>query len=1069
MFMDTVAPIHEVKYKRPRLPKNVIDRPEIIARLRQALAYPLTLIRAGAGYGKSTIINQALADGYCPAVWFHMGEHDRDPIQFLFHLVSAVGRSFAGFGAKTLPKLAWDERQGYPNPYGVVEIFVDELREAVGGQLAIVLDDFQYVGDDPVLLALVEALTDLLPDNVHMIIASREKIRLPSKAIRRAKGQIAEIGEADLAFKDKEVKRLFLQSYNLSIDDTMAGRLVERTEGWVMAIHMLGENLQRGQAFEAAITALPQSLGELFAFLLQECLRKQPADVRRFLYRTSFLQYLKDDDCDVILGIGNSAEILFYLEDKSFFTQNIDGLFRYHHLFQEYLQKASGLSRAELSDLHRRAAEYYKAGGLAAIAVFHLLAGGFYRDAGLVIKDIFPQELANGRQAELAGWLSALPAEVINAIPELLLCRGDLFRLQGDFADALAHYAQAEREFALHDDRVGKYLVAKAFALVYLDTVQPVLAEEYLSTALALIGQDNTQERARLLQLLAENQINLGCSEKAAALFHQANELFLEDSRGDVEARMNLRTGRLAAAKAILLRQQQEKKPSRLPKSHRETPLLLALINAFMGDIEDALANASEGLMIARRLNAIFVEAVAYMRLGHAHQLRSWSDTNAAKECYQRALEITSSLGVERGKAEPLFGLCLLHGYQGNLDSAERYGLEGLRVAQASKDDWMAAMTQLALAIAYYRNAAADKALAMVLTAESSFTRCGDSYLSAAAMFWHARMLLERADTAGFRAKVDELLLQTQSHGYDFLFCHPTLLGVRDVQAATPVLMAAQRENIRPAYAGSLLTELGVDAETGHHPGYTLRVQTLGDFRIWRGLQETKPRDWQREKAKRLFQYLLTNRHKLLHKEQIVEALWGEAGSDNDFKVAMNAMVNVLEPGRNARTSSFYISKQSGTYGLNLASRISLDADEFEGYINRGDHIHDRDPDQAIKLYRLALNLYVGDYIPECCYEDWCIEERERLLLLYIKTAEKLALALLARGELEECISLCLRIVAKDRCWETAYQTLMHCYHRQNNLAEVTKVYKRCRDNLRDELGVQPSAKTSELYRQIMG
>lgn len=1033
------------------------------------MAYPLTLIRAGAGYGKSTLINQALPEGFCPTVWFHLGEHDRDPIRFLFHLVSAVDRLYKGFGTKTLQTLAWDERQGYPNPYDVIGVFAGELKEIISGQLVIVLDDFQYIGDDPVLHALVEALTDLLPDNAHIIITSREKIRLPSRAIRRAQGQILEIGEDDLAFKAQEVKRFFLQSYNLSIDDMMAKRLVERTEGWIMAIHMLGERLQRGQSFEAAVAVLPQSMHELFAFLLQEFLRKQPADVRKFLSRSAYLQYLKAEDCDIILGIDNSAAILAYLEDRSFFTLNIgDGLYRYHHLFQEYLQKASSLSRSELTDFHRRAAAYYQDCDLAAMAVSHLLAGGWHREAGLLVKEIYQQELASGRQAELVEWLAALPADIVNSIPELLVCRGDLNRLRGDFAEALALYSQAEREFATQDDKAGKYLVAKAVALVYLDTVQPVLAEEYLGTALSLVGRDNTQERARLLQLMAENQTNLGCSEKAAELFRQANELFMEDSRGDVEARMHLRTGRLAAAKSILLRQEQQKNPSRLPKSHRETPLLLSLINAFMGDSGDALSNASEGLSIARRLNAAFVEAVAFMRLGHAQQLRSWTNMKEAQECYQQALEISSSLGVERGKAEPLFGLCLLHGYQGNLDSAERFGLEGLKVAQAAKDDWMAAMIQLALAIAYYRNGATDKAQERVQAAEASFIRCGDSFLSAAAMFWHAKMLLEKDDTA-FRAKVDALLLQTQSHGYDFLFYRPTLMGVRDVHISTPLLLAAQREGIRSAYAGSLLTELGVNAEISHHPGYTLRVQTLGDFRIWRGLEEIKQRDWQREKAKRLFQYLLTNRHKLVHKEQIVEALWGEDGSDSDFKVALNAMTTALEPGRNARTTSFYISKQSGTYGLNLASRISLDVDEFESYINRGDHIVDKDPEQAIKLYRLAINLYYGDYIPECCYEDWCIEERERLLLLYIMTAEKLSLALYERGELEECISLCIRILGKDRCWETAYQTLMRCYHRQNNLALVTRAFNHCRNSLRDELGVQPSAKTSELYRQLMG
>lgn len=1056
--------LYSTKFMRPRLAKHVLERPEIIARLRQALTFPLTVVRAGAGYGKSTLINQAFPEDVCRAVWLNLSEQETAVLQFLQHLIYAVNERFPGLLAKSLQALVWDERQGLPDPLKMAETFAHELRDGLREATVLVLEDFQYVGNAPEVLKLTEALIDLLPANIHIIITSRAKVRLPNLTLRRARGEVLEIGEDDLAFDENEIIRLLRLSCGVAVDKEMAARLTERTEGWVMAIHMIGERLAKGERDEA-LSGLPQSMRELFEFLLADYLAKQPTAIRAFLSYTARMQFIQSGECDSILGIDNSAEILRDLEARCLFTFCVgDEYYRYHHLFQEYLQKALPLPPAELAAFYRRAAAYYQNRGLYPVAVEYFLAGGHDQEAGQLIGDTYQDVLAGGRQSDIERWLRRIPAEVSREIPELQVCQGDLFRLAGNFSAALKLYGLAERGFARQNNPVGKYMVAKAFALVYLDTVQPLQAEEYLKTALASVGENSLREKAQLYQLLAENKINLGRSEEADLLFRQANELYLEESRGDLEARMHLRTGRLATAKNILARQENRKPAFRLPRSHRETPLLLSLINAFMGEVDEAGSNAKEGLAIGKQLKASFVEAVGYMRLGHAKQLGAWAQVEEAAACYHQALEITSSLGVERGKAEPLCGLCLLYGHHGNLDRAVSYGLEGLRVGEAARDDWMSAMIQLALGVAYYVNDAPAGAGEWIDKAQASFVRCGDSYLSAAAMLWQAKLRLDGGLMDEFAGLMDALLLRTQSHGYDFLFYRPTFLGLRDIQAATPVLLAAQRANIRQAYAGSLLTELGVIAGTPHHPGYTLRVQALGDFRVWRGLEELRPKAWQREKARRLFQFLLTNRHKLLHKEEIIEVLWGEEGADNDFKVALNALLSALEPGRNARTAPYYISKQGASYGLNLAVGINLDVDEFESYINRGDRIIAKDEEQGINLYRLALNLYGGDYLPECRYDDWTREERERLLLRYIAAAEKLAGLLYVRGELEECIGLCGRILAKDRCWEKAYQLLMRCYHRQNNRSMVVRVFKQCRESLQCDLGVQPSTETLELF-----
>lgn len=1068
--VNQLLPVYSAKFMRPRLAKHVISRPKVLGKLREAAEYPLTLVTAGAGYGKSTVMNQAFPESQGKSVWLHLSEQDRSVHVFLLQLFRAVQRAFPDAGHKTREMLTWEDRQGSLDPFAVLETFMTELEEAVTEPLILVVDDYQYLENQPDILRLTEVLVEWLPENIHLIIASREKVQLPGLALKRAQGMVLEVEEQDLAFKDYEIMELFRQFYGLEVEPGMAGRLVARTEGWIMAIHMLGQHMKKGGSWDSALSSLPQSISELFEYLAQEYLYKQSNDIFRFLRYTAHLTILKAEDCNHIAGISNSGSILREMGSKGLFTFHIgEGLYRYHHLFQEFIQKTAPLSAAELTDLHHRAAVYYQRIGVADLAIEHFLSGGDYREAGQAIKDIYQERIGLGQYADLERWLAQMPPVVIHEIPELLLCRGDICRLSGDFSGALNYYTLAEKGFAENRTMAGAYLVAKAFALIYLDTVQPVLAARYLEAALSLVETASIREKARLYQLMAENEINRGQPEAAADLFRKANELFLEDSRGDIEARMHLRTGRLVTAKNILQRQAEASQLSQMPKSHREAPLLLALINAFVGDAEDALANAQLGLDSGVQRKAAFVEAIGYMRLGHAKQLMSWLHLEEAAACYQQALDICSDLGVERGKAEPLFGLCLLHGHHHNLDSAIRYGMEGLRVGQQAKDDWIAAMSKLSLAIAFFKCGVSGKAQEWLGHAYESFVKCGDSYLATVSLLWKAKMMLESNQEKGFREAMDALLINTQSHDYDFIFYKPTLLGLRDSQEAMPLLQVAQRHNIRADYVGSLLTELGAaGADASIHPGYTLRVQAFGQFKVWRGLDEIRSKEWQREKAKHLFQYLITNRKRLVHKEQLVEELWGENGGESDFKVAMNALITALEPNRPARSTPFYINRHNAAYGLNRAAGVLVDVDEFESYINRGSRIMEKDPEQAIRLFRMALNHYKGDFLQECCYEDWSMEERERLLILYITTAEKMGWMLYERGEYEECISICTRIIAKHRCWESAYCLLMRCYHRQNNRSMVKRIFSQCQEYLQGELGVRPAPETSGLYTKLM-
>jgi DNA-binding SARP family transcriptional activator len=122
----------------------------------------------------------------------------------------------------------------------------------------------------------------------------------------------------------------------------------------------------------------------------------------------------------------------------------------------------------------------------------------------------------------------------------------------------------------------------------------------------------------------------------------------------------------------------------------------------------------------------------------------------------------------------------------------------------------------------------------------------------------------------------------------------------------------------------------------------------------------------------------------------------------------------------------------------------------------------------SLDYYNQAIALYRGDYLPACLYEDWAAPERERLLSLFLTTAERLAQAMAAEERWERCLELCRLILNRDNCWEEAYRLSMLAYYRQGNRTAALRAYERCTLALKTELDLTPLPQTASLYHKIL-
>jgi len=1066
----------------PRPRRRVLSRARLTVRLQEALDHRLTVVQAGTGYGKSTALITSLSRLPHPVYWYTVTESDAEPLLFLLHLVYAFRLRHERVGERSLALLA-DARY---EP--ALDALLNDLAIHLSADAFLVLDDYHLVHEAPAVIALTDHLIEHALPNLHVIISTRHRPHLPGLARWRARSEVLELGREELAFRPAEIAALFqLHGYGLSA--AQIETLAEETEGWAIALQLIGQGIRVVGGVDRVLAGLPDSLESLFDYLAQEILAKESAERRAFLLATSVLRHLTPVACDVLTGRDDSLALLQALEDQGLFVIAVGDEYRYHHLFGDFLYRQ--LAPAECATLHRQAAEFYRARGDTEEAIYHLLQAGAHDAAGAALAEIGEDLVRLGRLATLRAWIDRLPVETLTAHPALLHFQGDICRLSSRFDAALAWYEQAYQQYAARQDKAGMSRALRGQALVHLDTVRPAQAESLLQEALRLIdGQDDRAARARLLELLAENQLNLGRPERAAQLQAQAREL-REEGPGEAElaVRVLLRTGQLDQARRLLEERAEveRREPVLRPRAHRETLLILSLILSFQGEGEAAYRCAIEGTARGQALNSPFITAVGYMRQGHAWLLRlpgpfsspgvngpEWGrETDRAYEeacrCYQEAIALGDTLAVPRLKVEAFWGLCLAHGCQGELETARRMAEQGLEIARRAGDEWIMALIRVSLGGGYVMARQYAAAAQWLPQAWTAFRNCGDSFGEAVTRLWQCLAWWETGDTSWLEPALDDLLHLVRERGYHYLFTRQTLLGPSDPRRLVPLLLFARDANYQRAYVETLLGHLGL-AGLEIHPGYQLRVQTLGTFRIWRGAHEIQPHEWQRDKARQLFQLLLTYRREMLDRDQIVELLWPGLDPDaarRDFKVALSTLYRVLEPYRRPGEQSAFVVRHGSRYGWRPETDLWLDVSQFEQLIAEGDDLCDRQPTAAIERYRQALALYQGEYLPERLYEEWGCAERERLLILYLRAADRLARILIERQDWEDAIQVCQAILAHDDCWEQAYRLMMIAYARLGNRSQALRVYQRCVERLRQGLDVEPTAETTSLHETI--
>ena len=419
-FATRGGPVDDLllKVTPPRVPRHLVARERLLASDERLLEYPVIVVQAPAGFGKTSLLAQwrreHLAQGTIVAWVSAQPQDDAQRLVQSLALAVRLGSGRPTFGHTLINAV----------PAGGLEGITMWLAELAQTALNIVLIVDEA---DRLPIASREAMAYVMrnaPPNLRVVVAARADCNLAIDDLVDY-GQCLAVGPAMLRFQLDETMELVRDRFGARVDADTAARLHELTEGWPLGLQLALSAIASStdpRAQVAAMDAPGEALREHFVSLLLANL--DAADVA-FLTRIAILDHLHPDLCRALTAADDAAERLARMSrDTPVFVAAEHGdWLRMHPLARDVLrQRLAAMPAPRQAELHARAATWLAGHGLLEDAAGHALTAGQHEQAyELAERSLYESLMTRGRQGPVLEWVARLPELQLDRRPRLLL------------------------------------------------------------------------------------------------------------------------------------------------------------------------------------------------------------------------------------------------------------------------------------------------------------------------------------------------------------------------------------------------------------------------------------------------------------------------------------------------------------------------------------------------------------------------------------------------------------------------------------------------------------------------
>jgi ATP/maltotriose-dependent transcriptional regulator MalT len=501
----------------PVLPPNYLSRKHLLSDVLIE-QQGITLIIAPAGFGKSSLVAEYVADLSFPVAWYTATDSDNTQ-ELNAHLIQAFRNIKPDFAP-------WYDPTQTTSSHEILAKIMGDISKYDEHFIFVIDNNRNSSASDE---ATTNRYLDLVAPNIHTIALRRGSP--PSSISRLTTFQNFKVfGSTELKLRNSEISALVEMS-GLSEEDSRVRKLIESAQGWPAAIHLILTKLKRGIDTDL-MADLDDYSSEPINLLVAELLKSLDSEDRATLERLALFEDFSAEAAEVALQDKFSlSRINNFASEALFLIKTADPMnkFALNSLIRKPLQAQSQISKKELIDLHTRLSDYFAYQQDYLKALHHAKESGDAKKYRSLFRESMRDLIAIGRGKELIQMSS-----IVGDATSLGIVKRQTVQLIGLVADFQYENAQSLMEemiFGARGTNIEKFIVKfNAAVSIYIDFAAG-RNEELESHYQKIRNEDDSQldlasvDKLSILRVMAAKASIYDNSTELMALHQEAIEI----------------------------------------------------------------------------------------------------------------------------------------------------------------------------------------------------------------------------------------------------------------------------------------------------------------------------------------------------------------------------------------------------------------------------------------------------------------------------------------------------------------------------------------------------------------
>lgn len=322
---------------------KALKRERVNRALESIFDYPMTIVEAPIGYGKTTAVREFLALKGTPVIWTSFLSED-DTASWFWERLAAEIVKFDEAAGVSLKKL------GVPSDTPQTAAIISILNEMdYKPNTTLVIDDFHLTKSMRVT-ALFRRFVMEMPGDFHIVILTRDTSNLEITELS-VKGLCNVLPQNTLRFTDREI-RDYCVLMGFTAGESELKKISEYTGGWISLIYLIMLGMERGIPVDRN-----GAINELVEKVLYNAYDER---IQRFLLHLSVMDSFTTEQAVFVTQEEKSEETLKKLRRENAFVafDEAAGAYKIHNVLLDFL-RGKQKDEEERAALYRRLGEWH--------------------------------------------------------------------------------------------------------------------------------------------------------------------------------------------------------------------------------------------------------------------------------------------------------------------------------------------------------------------------------------------------------------------------------------------------------------------------------------------------------------------------------------------------------------------------------------------------------------------------------------------------------------------------------------------------------------------------------------